>query len=117
MRPEPEHIAVSRSRGVSLDWKDGLHIELPNALLRDECPCATCTGAHGTVPQRSNYQQEQPAANPFQMYKPRLAITTVEPVGNYALRIYWNDGHNTGIYTWEFLRELSQRQAAPANPS
>jgi DUF971 family protein len=45
------------------------------------------------------------------MYKPRLAMKDVEPVGSYALRIYWNDGHNTGIYTWEFLRELSEKMA------
>jgi DUF971 family protein len=104
---DPEHVAISKSRGVTIDWSDGVKAELPNALLRDECPCATCTGAHGTVPQKSSYQQ--PDVSPFQMYKPRLAMSSVEPVGNYAIRIYWNDGHNTGIYTWSFLRELSER--------
>lgn len=112
---DPEHIAVSKSKGISIDWKDGLQAHLPNALLRDECPCATCTGAHGTVPQKSNYQAEAAGspANPFQMYKPRLAMSSVEPVGNYAMRIHWNDNHNTGIYTWEFLRSLSERVATP----
>ncbi len=104
---DPEHVAISKSRGIAIDWSDGLKSELSNALLRDECPCATCTGAHGTVPQKSDYQN--PSNNPFQMYKPRLAMSNVEPVGNYAVRIYWNDGHNTGIYTWSFLRELAER--------
>ena len=109
MTNDPEHIAISKSRGISIDWRDGLKCTLPLEYLRDECPCATCTGAHGTEPQRSNYQS--PAeSNPFQMYKPRLAMSNVEPVGNYGVRVYWNDGHSTGIYTWEFLRELSERR-------
>lgn len=109
-RLEAEHVAISKSKGITIDWRDGLSRQIPNALLRDECPCATCTGAHGTVPQKTNYSNE--AANPFQMYKPRLAMLNVEPVGSYAIRIHWNDGHNTGIYTWELLRQLAER--APA---
>jgi DUF971 family protein len=108
MRHEAEHVAISKSTGVKIDWRDGLHAHLPNALLRDECPCASCTGAHGTEPKKSNYQSPPPS--PFPIYQPRIAMLNVEPVGNYAIRVYWNDGHNTGIYTWEFLRELSERQ-------
>ena len=52
---EPEHIAISKSKGIKIDWKDGHHSEYPLGYLRDECPCATCTGAHGTEPQKSNY--------------------------------------------------------------
>jgi DUF971 family protein len=114
MRSDAAHVAISKSKGIAIDWRDGLRAELPNALLRDECPCATCTGAHGTPPERSNYQNPG-QQNPFQMYKPRLAMRDVEAVGNYALRIYWNDGHNTGIYTWEFLRELSERISKKEN--
>ena len=58
-------------------------------------PCATCSGTHGTPP---------PASNPLQLYKPALKIEAVEPVGNYALRLKWNDGHNTGIYSYEHFR-------------
>ena len=57
--------------------------------LRDKCPCATCSGAHGTPPRQPE------ADNPFQMYKPALKMLGVEPVGNYAIRINWSDGHNT----------------------
>ncbi|MCS6897438.1 MAG: DUF971 domain-containing protein [Nitrospira sp.] len=116
MRYEAEHVAISKSKGIAIDWRDGLRAELSNALLRDECPCATCTGAHGTPPKRSNYQNPAPAS-PFPIYKPRLAMTHVEPVGNYALRIYWNDGHSSGIYTWELLRELSEKMAQKESPS
>ncbi|MBL8232862.1 MAG: DUF971 domain-containing protein [Bryobacterales bacterium] len=101
---DPEHIAISKSKGVKIDWQDGHHSEYSCAYLRDECPCATCTGAHGTEPQKSDYSQ--PPANPFQMYKPAIKMLDVEPVGNYAIRIRWNDGHNTGIYSFEHLRRI-----------
>jgi DUF971 family protein len=101
---EPEHIAISKSKGIKIDWKDNHHSEYALAYLRDECPCATCTGAHGTEPQKSEYSKE--TATPFQMYKPTLKMLRVEPVGNYAVRIDWSDGHNTGIYSFDHLRKI-----------
>ncbi len=99
---DPEHIAVSKSKGIKIDWKDRHRSEYGLQYLRDKCPCATCTGVHGTPPAAGNSQ----AANPFQMYKPALKILSIEPVGNYAVRINWSDGHNSGIYSWEHLREI-----------
>lgn len=104
MRANPEHIAISKSKGVKIDWSDGHRSEYSLAYLRDECPCATCTGAHGTVPEKSNYSK--PEANPFPMYKPVLKMLQVEPVGAYAFRISWSDGHNAGIYSYDRLREI-----------
>ena len=63
---EPEHIAISKSKGIQIDWKDGHHSQYTLAYLRDECPCASCTGAHGTEPQKTNYSALP--ASPFQMY-------------------------------------------------
>ena len=63
-----------------------------------------CTGAHGTEPQKTNYAA--PDANPFQMFKPSIKMTNVEPVGNYAVQIFWNDGHSTGIYSYDHLRKI-----------
>jgi len=107
---EPEHLAISKSKGIKIDWKDGRHSEYTLAQLRDECPCASCTGAHGTEPQKSSYSS--PQSSPFPMYKPALRMVSVEPVGNYAIRIVWNDGHSSGIYTWEHLRRLSTASTA-----
>lgn len=101
---DPEHIAISKSKGIQIDWTDGHHSSYPLGLLRDKCPCAVCTGAHGTEPQKTNYSR--PDANPFQMYKPALKMLQVEPVGNYAVKIYWNDGHSSGIYSYDHLREI-----------
>jgi len=100
---DPEHIAISKSKGIKIDWKDRHASEYGLTYLRDMCPCAACTGAHGTPPR----QPESASPNsPFQMYKPALKMLSVEPVGNYAIRIHWSDGHNTGIYSWEHLREI-----------
>lgn len=100
---EPEHIAISKSKGIKIDWKGGHRSEYALAYLRDECPCATCTGAHGTEPQKSNYSKP---AELFPLYKPTLKMVTVEPVGSYAIRIEWSDGHSTGIYSFDHLRRI-----------
>ena len=90
---DPERISVSKSKGVGVQWRDGHRSEYSLRFLRDACPCATCSGAHGTEP-----------PNPFALYQPALKIESVEPVGAYALRPVWNDGHSTGIYSYELLR-------------
>jgi DUF971 family protein len=106
---DPEHIAISKSKGIEIDWKDGHHSSYGNDYLRDWCPCASCTGAHGTEPRPKTAAAPTaaaPAGNPFQMYKPRLKMLSIEPVGTYAMRIEWNDGHNTGIYSYDHFRHI-----------
>ncbi|MEX2260822.1 MAG: DUF971 domain-containing protein [Bryobacteraceae bacterium] len=100
MITDPEHIAISRSKGISIDWKDGHRSEYGLVYLRDHCPCALCTGAHGTPP------RPHQASSPFQMFTPKLTMLAVEPVGQYAIRINWSDGHSSGIYSYEHLRKV-----------
>jgi DUF971 family protein len=102
---DPEHIAISKSKGIEIDWKDGHHSSYDTEYLRDWCPCASCTGAHGTEPRKKTSATGAPDS-PFQMFKPKLKMVAVEPVGGYAMRIEWSDGHNTGIYSWDHLREV-----------
>ncbi len=97
---DPANISISKSRGVTIDWKDGHRSAYDLTYLRDKCPCAACTGAHGTPP------REAAGSSPFQMYRPAPKIENVEPVGRYALRFVWNDGHKTGIYSYEHLRAI-----------
>jgi DUF971 family protein len=104
IQAEPEHIAISKSKGIQIDWKDGHHSQYSLGYLRDECPCASCTGAHGTEPQKTNYAE--PPSTPFQMFKPTLKMLNVEAVGHYAIKIDWSDGHNTGIYSYDHLRKI-----------
>src|SRR5215472_17364198 len=105
IQAEPEHIAISTSKGIQIDWKDGHHSQYSLAYLRDRCPCATCTGAHGTPPENSNYSAPS-SADPFPMFKPALRMINVEAVGHYAFRIEWSDGHNTGSYSYDHLRKI-----------
>ena len=100
---DPEHIAISKSRGIHIDWKDEHHSTYDLVYLRDHCPCAQCSGAHGTPPRPKS--GEQPG-NPFQMYTRKLKMDEVESVGNYAIRIKWSDGHGSGIYSFEHLRKI-----------
>ena len=98
---QPKHIAVKKSKGVTIEWADGHKSEYRLVYLRDRCPCATCAGTHGTTPRP---KQED---SPFQMYQETTRIESVEQVGAYAIKIKWNDGHDSGIYTWEYLRGIS----------
>lgn len=103
---EPEHIAISKSKGIKIDWKGGHHSDYPLGYLRDECPCASCTGAHGTEPLKTNYAAEAASTELFPMYKPTLKMLSVEEVGGYAIKISWSDGHNTGIYSFDHFRKI-----------
>jgi DUF971 family protein len=105
---DPEHIAISKSKGIKIDWKDGHHSEYGLTYLRDKCPCAQCTGAHGTPPRPEGPRPQEQGNSPFQMFQPALKMLSVEPVGNYAIRINWSDGHSSGIYSYDHFREICQ---------
>ena len=101
---DPEHIAISKSKGIKIDWSDGHQSNYDVEYLREQCPCATCTGAHGTPPEKSNYSAAPKEL--FPMYKPVLKMLEVDAVGSYAIRINWSDGHNTGIYSFDHFRRI-----------
>lgn len=114
LKADPEHIAISKSRGIDIDWKDGHRSSYTNDYLRDWCPCAGCTGAHGTEPRPKS---SQTPAGLFPMYKEKTRMLGIEPIGSYALKISWNDGHDTGMYSWDHLRGIcpcDECQAAKA---
>ena len=102
---EPERIAVSKSGGITIDWGDDHRSKYGLQYLRDHCPCASCAGAPAPA-----------AASPFQMYKPALKIEAAEPVGSYAIRLVWNDGHSTGIYSYEHFRRICPCGECAATP-
>jgi DUF971 family protein len=82
-----------------IEWSDRHETVFPLDGLRKACPCASCQG-HGNM-------EKLPDPEIFQL--PSLMEwhdVKLEPVGSYALRIRWDDGHDTGIYTWERLRAM-----------
>jgi DUF971 family protein len=83
-----------------VDWSDGHHSVYAWQHLRNHCPCASC-----------REEREQPP-NPLRVLKPSelvpLKPVAMSPVGRYAYKIVWSDGHDSGIYTLEQLRALCQ---------
>jgi DUF971 family protein len=86
-----------------IDWSDGHHSVFTWKHLRDNCPCATCREEREKPPDPFHILSPQELAP-----RPPLAPSSMTPVGRYAYKIVWNDGHETGIFTLESLRSLCQ---------
>lgn len=85
-------------RILSLTYDDGQSYDLTAEYLRVHSPSAEVRG-HG---------QGQEV---LQLDKELVTITNIDPVGNYAVRLVYNDGHDSGIYAWEYLEELAVNKA------
>lgn len=93
----PEHIKALRKEGVlDILWAPGFQRRYPFKFLRCECPCATC------VNEFTGERILNPETIPAEILPVALSFS-----GNYALKIEWADGHNSGIYTWEQLHKLA----------
>ena len=98
MLPQPTEIKLHQaSRVLELVFADGRRFRLPYEFLRVSSPSAEVRG-HG------------PGQETLQTGKRDVTITAIEPVGHYALRPTFSDGHSTGIYSWEYLLDLGERQ-------
>jgi DUF971 family protein len=84
-------------RLLQVTFEDQSRIELSATLLRVESPSAEVQGHH-------------PSQKITVTGKDNVLITKLEPVGNYAIKIGFDDGHQTGIYSWNYLQELAQKQ-------
>lgn len=104
MTPTPRKIKLEgENKSVGVEWSDGHRSLYPYAYLREKCPCATCTDAHGTGAPRTNKVAD---TSPFPMFQKALKPEKAELVGRYALSITWSDGHASGIYSFDYLRGL-----------
>jgi DUF971 family protein len=97
-QPTPTEIKLHQgSRVLELAFSDGRTFKLPYELLRVYSPSAEVRG-HG------------PGQETLQVGKRDVTITNVEPIGHYALRPTFSDGHESGIYSWDYLYDLGVRQ-------
>jgi len=87
----------TKSRLLEIRFEDGAHFELPCEYLRVYSPSAEVLG-HG------------PGQEVLQIGKEDVTITAVEPVGNYAVKLVFDDGHDTGLYSWDTLYSLGANQ-------
>jgi DUF971 family protein len=99
----PVSITTAGERALRIVWDDGVTSALAFGLLRRRCPCATC-----------NAQAASKPASYIPLFSPvALQLERVTPIGHYALQFVWRDGHDTGIYSYEYLRSLdAQGEAA-----
>jgi DUF971 family protein len=98
MSPRPVEIKLrTESRILEVHFDDGLRFELPFQYLRVFSPSAEVKGHGG-------------GEGILQTGKQHVGVTGVEPIGNYALRLLFDDGHNTGLYSWSLLYELGRDQ-------
>ena len=94
----PEEIRLSKTKdSLFVKFDNGYETTLTAELLRVESPSAEVQG-HGSG------QKTTPAG------KANVTIAAIEPVGNYAIRISFSDGHDTGLFSWDILHDYGQRQ-------
>lgn len=104
----PAKIKLTKKDNLFIKWEDDSESLLSLKYLRDECPCAGCKGETILL---KTYRPPAPQVNTPGRYK----IKNIETVGDYAVQITWQDGHNTGIYTWDYLQQLDKGQDGNKN--
>lgn len=106
----PAHLDLAKDRGLTVHWSDGTSSFFPIGYLRRMSPSAD-----------ARILREQLARNPLTVLPATpaggdqpLTASGAELVGNYAIRIRFSDGHDTGLYSWEYLRQIDPDR--PAEP-
>jgi DUF971 family protein len=98
--PTPESLTVhGQTKVLEIGFSDGAHFRIPFELMRVYSPSAEVQG-HG------------PGQEVLQTGKRHVTIAEIEPVGNYAVKPTFSDGHESGLFTWEYLYFLGDQQEA-----
>jgi DUF971 family protein len=98
--PWPLEIRIrAAERALEIDFDDGASFSIPAELLRVESPSAEVQG-HGS------------GGKKVVAGKRNVGIRAAQPVGRYAVRLVFDDGHDTGLFTWSYLRKLGSEQTA-----
>jgi DUF971 family protein len=105
IRPAKVRVDKSGGSGMTIEWADGAHSAWSFAWLRAACPCATCHEAREAEGLEPGAAKPKVAAM-LPLYEAPPRPVDVTPVGKYALRFKWNDGHEAGLYSWDYLRNV-----------
>jgi DUF971 family protein len=113
----PARVRVFKTEGTGIEivWKDGHRSYWSFAWLRYACPCATCHDER----EKSGRKPGEPKPKPqslLPMYQAPPRPETVTPVGHYAISFHWNDGHQSGIYSWDYLRRHCKCEECAEQP-
>jgi len=98
----PTALELSADNRLLITWSDGARRQYTIRALRDACPCATC--------REKRSEPKDPLALPMlgNVQMQPLTIASMQPVGNYAYAIAFSDGHDTGIFAFDLLRQLGE---------
>jgi len=108
--PAKVRVMKTEGTGVEIVWKDGHSSAWSFAWLRWACPCATCNEERQHTSRAIGIPKPKPGG-PLVLYEAPPRPVEVTPVGKYAIKFKWNDGHESGIYSWEYLRRVCQCEA------
>jgi len=105
----PQKVRVDKTggTGIEIDWRDGHKSVWNFAWLRDACPCATCHDEREKSGRPPGVAKPKPQTL-LPMYEAPARPLETTPVGKYAMRFKWSDGHESGIYSWDYLRRVCQ---------
>lgn len=94
----PANVTADRQlRILTIQWNDGRECAYTFAGLRAVCPCVLCQGGHANMGRPADKLLLAKSVND------ELNLEAATPVGSYAVQFVWNDGHDSGIYTWDYL--------------
>ncbi|MEG9435480.1 DUF971 domain-containing protein [Edaphobacter sp. HDX4] len=105
--PAKVRIHKTEGTGVEIDWKDGHRSTWNFVWLRNACPCATCHEDREQSGRKPGEAKPKPQSL-LPMYEAPARPLEITPVGKYAVKFKWSDGHESGIYSWEYLRRVCQ---------
>jgi DUF971 family protein len=98
----PIKLDLKKDKALTIQWQDGVESVYPISLLRTMCPCATCKAVR---------EEQQPKRSLLRIlpgnFSEPIVATGAQMVGNYAMRIDWSDGHSSGIYSFQYLRDIA----------
>ncbi len=96
---QPVKVKLSTDKFLLIEWNDNSHSSFKLTMLRRFCPCASCLA-----------DREKQGKNYIPIFgRDQVKVESIKPVGNYALGIKWNDGHDSGIYEYQYLYKLAEK--------
>jgi len=110
----PTKLDLKKDEKLSIHWQDGAQSVYSLSLLRTMCPCALCRIVREGRDPHQILQADSPKTRltvlPGNFAEP-LSVISASLVGNYALKIAWSDDHDSGIYSFEYLRQIAPEHA------
>jgi DUF971 family protein len=112
-RITPLKLILKKDEQLEIQWQDGLKSVYPISLLRTLCPCAACKIVREETGRAPDQLVKKHAGGKLGLavlpgnFSQPLRVLDAALVGNYALRIDWSDQHSSGIYSFQYLRDIS----------